>query len=145
MILPLTKEKLLEVLEIENDCFITPYTKNLLVSTIDSPCFIGFYSGDNGVDGYILSSVVLDEANLDRIAVKKDKRNNQIGKKLIMALEDALVKKGISSIFLEVRVSNAVAISLYEKMGFERINVRKKYYENTEDAIVMKKVLRSEN
>ena len=145
MILPLTKDKLLGVLEIENDCFKTPYTFGMLEDTFSSPCFVGFYSGDNGVDGYILASVVLDEANLDRIAVRKDKRNNQIGKKLIEALEDNLIKNGVNSIFLEVRVSNMIAISLYEKMGFEKINVRKKYYENTEDAIVMKKLLRSEN
>lgn len=145
MIRPLTKEKLLDVLQIENDCFIKPYSKNLLEETINSNCFIGFYSGESTIDGYLLASVVLDEANLDRIAVKKEKRNNQIATLLLKTLEESLVKLGVNSIFLEVRVSNLPAINLYEKIGFKKINVRKKYYENTEDAIVMKKLLRSEH
>lgn len=144
MIHPLTKDKLLNVLKIENECFVKPYSQNVLEETFSSKCFIGFYSGDE-VDGYVLASVVLDEANLDRIAVKKDKRNNQIATNLIKALENSLEKLGVTSIFLEVRVSNVSAINLYEKSGFKKINIRKKYYENTEDAIVMKKLIRSEN
>ena len=45
----------------------------------------------------------------------------------------------INTITLEVRVSNKVAIALYEKYGFKKISVREKYYENVEDAYVMQK------
>ena len=49
--------------------------------------------------------------------------------------------KKITQIFLEVRVSNESAKALYLKLGFKPVGIRKNYYENSEDAIVMLKVL----
>ena len=54
---------------------------------------------------------------------------------------------GSKKIILEVRVSNSIAYSLYEKLGFKEIAIRKKYYrlpEGREDAYVMSKSLKKE-
>ena len=58
---------------------------------------------------------------------------------MINRLIEGLLVKNVNELFLEVRVSNTPARSLYKKMGFEEVGVRKKYYEDTEDAIVMLK------
>ena len=60
---------------------------------------------------------------------------------LIQGLEKALLEKNIEKIFLEVRLSNLPAQNLYIKNGFNRINVRKSYYSDGEDAVVMAKEL----
>lgn len=59
-------------------------------------------------------------------------------------MEKRALSLGIDNIFLEVRVSNAAAIGLYEKHRFSVINIRKKYYDGVEDALIMKRVLKEE-
>ena len=68
-------------------------------------------------------------------------RRKGIAQSVINRLIDELLEKKVENIFLEVRVSNYGARALYEKLGFKEIGIRKNYYENAEDAIVMKKVL----
>ena len=55
--------------------------------------------------------------------------------------ESKLVSLGVNKVFLEVRSSNISAIALYEKKGYTKISVRKKYYADGEDALVMVKEL----
>ena len=85
---------------------------------------------------------VIDEADISNIVVHKDFRNKKIGSLLLKNLLDLAVSLGLSIINLEVRVSNVYAIKLYEKYGFEVCGLRKKYYKNLEDAVLMKKNLK---
>lgn len=84
---------------------------------------------------------VIDEADISNIVVHKDFRNKKIGSLLLKNLLDLAVSLGLSTINLEVRASNIPAIKLYEKYGFEVCGLRKKYYKNFEDAVLMKKIL----
>ena len=91
--------------------------------------------------GYIIYSLVCDEAELLRIAVTKELRGRGFGKKLMSAFVEELRGKA-ESIFLEVRAGNAPAIGLYEGTGFEKVGTRRNYYASpVEDAILMKKNL----
>lgn len=91
------------------------------------------------VIGYIGVIFSQEDADIALIAVHPDFRRQHIGLKLIDETVAELKKIGVANLFLEVRVSNLGARALYEKTGFKAVGIRKKYYENTEDAIVMYK------
>ena len=80
---------------------------------------------------------ICDEANIMNIVTKFNKRDIGIGTKLLNTLIDSAKKQGLKSITLEVNTNNYSAIHLYEKFEFKRIGLRKKYYNNTDDAIIM--------
>lgn len=81
----------------------------------------------------------IDEAHIMNIAVKKKYRKNGFGTKLLQFLIDEAEKKNKECITLEVREDNVAAISLYQKLKFEKIGRRKKYYNSEIDAIIMTK------
>lgn len=89
--------------------------------------------------GYAIGSFAAGEGELLRIAVLPDHRGNGLGKALLSEFLSEMKSRGIFTLFLEVRVSNATAISLYEGSGFEKYTVRRNYYKHpTEDAVMMR-------
>jgi ribosomal-protein-alanine N-acetyltransferase len=90
--------------------------------------------------GYIIYSVVLDEAEILNIVIDSCYRGKSFGKQLLnYAIEDIKNKKCLV-IFLEVAKKNIVAVNLYSKFDFIKYNIRKNYYKN-DDAVLMKKAL----
>ncbi len=88
------------------------------------------------VKGYISLYQVLDEVNILYIYVDKELRGNGYGKALFNeALKGITIKN--YKVFLEVRVSNTIALNLYTKLGFKEYAIRKAYYSDGEDAILM--------
>ncbi len=71
------------------------------------------------------------------IVVKKDKRNLGIGSKLLEEIIKKAIEINSKTITLEVNENNLPAIKLYEKYGFKQIGLRKKYYNNIDNAIIM--------
>lgn len=105
----------------------------------------GIFEEDRLV-GYGVLSVVFDEAELLSMAIDPIYQRRGYGKKLLEHLMFQALRSGAESLYLELRVTNLPAISLYDKMGFERIGIRKNYYPTTditvrEDAILMKRLL----
>lgn len=92
---------------------------------------------DGEIIGFGGISVVLDEATLNNIAVKIDKRNCKIGTKILQHLIDISKELNCSSLTLEVNVENVPAIKLYESFGFKNVGIRKNYYNGTIDAHIM--------
>lgn len=92
---------------------------------------------DDEIVGFAGFLKICNEANIMNIVTKVDKRHLGIGSKLMQALIDEAKKQNLTSITLEVNYKNFQAIKLYEKFGFKRIGLRKKYYNNTDDAIIM--------
>ncbi|MBI4412733.1 MAG: ribosomal protein S18-alanine N-acetyltransferase [Deltaproteobacteria bacterium] len=92
---------------------------------------------DGVICGYIIFWLVLDEVHLISIAVHPEYRRRKIASKLFQFMLD-YVKPGPKSVYLEVRPSNEDALDFYRKMGFEETGLRKKYYPNGEDAVLMK-------
>lgn len=80
---------------------------------------------------------IIDEANIMNIVTKKDKRNLGIGSLLLQKLINISMEKKLKSITLEVNENNTNAIKLYNKFKFETVGIRKKYYNNTDSAILM--------
>ncbi len=71
------------------------------------------------------------------IVVRKDKRNLKIGSKLLEEIIKISKELNAKTITLEVNEKNLPAINLYKKYGFNEVGLRKKYYHNTYDAILM--------
>lgn len=79
----------------------------------------------------------IDDIHITNIVVKKTSRKKGIGSLLLKKLiELSLLEKPLS-ITLEVNANNIPAIKLYEKYGFKKVGLRRKYYKNTDDAIIM--------
>ena len=81
---------------------------------------------------------ICEEANIMNIVTKVSKRRLGIGSKLLEALILSAKEQNCTSITLEVNEHNKPAINLYEKYNFKRIGLRKKYYNNTDNAILMR-------
>ena len=114
------------------------WNKDMILSAYKNGNFfvLGAYS-ENLLAGCILYSVAADTADIEIVATHPAFRRKGIGRALIKDAERRLSENRVCKIFLEVRAGNEPALSLYEKCGFERISVRKKYYKDGEDAVVM--------
>lgn len=93
---------------------------------------------DEDIVGFGGISVVLDEANINNIAVRVDKRNNKIGSKILKNLIDISKALNCSYVTLEVNVENSPAVKLYENFGFKNLGIRKNYYKGQFNAYIMK-------
>ena len=87
--------------------------------------------------GFAGIKVILPDADIMNIVVKKDFRNQGIGSLLLKELINLSKSLNIKNLFLEVNEKNTPAISLYNKFGFKKIRIRKNYYKNN-NAIVMR-------
>jgi len=83
----------------------------------------------------------LDYAEVMNIVVRKAFRYRGTGQMLLDELINLTKQAGLNKIHLEVNCTNIPAINLYEKNGFKKVGVRPKYYNNTDDAILMDKDL----
>jgi ribosomal-protein-alanine N-acetyltransferase len=82
--------------------------------------------------------MMVDEAHIVTIGVRKFHRNRGLGEWLLISIIDMAMELGAKIITLEVRISNITAQKLYEKYGFSIVGIRRKYYsDNGEDAFIM--------
>ncbi|WP_293698264.1 ribosomal protein S18-alanine N-acetyltransferase [uncultured Agrococcus sp.] len=95
---------------------------------------------DDRIVGYGGARIVGCESDIQTIAITEGYRGKGEGRKLMEALMNAARAEGALQMFLEVRADNPVAVTLYESLGFEKIDVRHGYYQpDGVDAIVMMK------
>lgn len=87
--------------------------------------------------GFAGFKALLDTADLMNIVVKKSYRNQGVGSLLLNNLIDLFHSFSLKTIYLEVNENNFPAIRLYQKFGFKKIDVRKNYYPNEQNAIIM--------
>lgn len=128
------------VAEIERRSYALPWSALTFRSLLRRPNAILLVSEDRtGIAGYAALWIAADEAELGNLAVRPGRRGRGIGRTLLdHALHEA-AERGASSVFLEVRESNAVARRLYEGAGFRIVGVRPDYYSSPrEDALVMR-------
>lgn len=118
---------------------------NILKNELQNPNSIYFVAKDknNNILGFAGILKILDEADITNIVVKKDYRNKGIGTMLLKHLILEAKKQNLLTITLEVNEKNKNAILLYKKFKFEELGIRKKYYNNTDNAIIMTLNLKS--
>ena len=138
------REDVCEIAALERMCFSDPWSENSVASELVNPLSSWLVAVDGGkVVGYIGSQAVLDAADVMNLAVAPEYRRRGIAQALLQELTHCLRKKNVIALLLEVRVSNAPAIALYEKLGFVKVGCRPKYYHNPrEDALILRKELR---
>ena len=136
-------EDILKISEMEKECFPEDScTFQSLASSFASDAFIGLIAEDGGeIIGYGGITVAADSADIDNIAVAEPFRCGGVGTKLLNELCAEAKKKGAVKVFLEVRVSNSTAMSMYLKNGFNGVYARTRYYTDGEDCLVMVKEL----
>lgn len=146
-IVPMGAEHIDAIAALERECFSDPWPAEILRAELSNPLSLWRVARcRDATVGYVGSQSVPDEADMMNLAVAPSFRHLGIGRALTEALCDALAKNGIRWLTLEVRVSNAPALGLYEKLGFVPVGRRPRYYFHpAEDALILKKELKSCN
>lgn len=141
---PMRLRDLDQVIRIERLSFSAPWSKAAFLSELlenDRARYLVARVGDQVV-GYTGMWIILDEGHITNVAVHPHWRNRGVATHLLTALEDLAREQGVRRMTLEVRKSNVVAHTLYEKLGFRDAGIRRAYYrDNNEDAIIMWKTL----
>lgn len=133
------KTDIAEVVLIERECFSVPWSEQAFCDALElDNAYYYVACVDDKIVGYCGAYGVLDEGDINQVAVTSAFRKRGIAEQLVSSMIDDLEKAGYIYITLEVRKSNVAAISLYEKLGFANEGIRKNFYEKpTEDAVIM--------
>jgi [ribosomal protein S18]-alanine N-acetyltransferase len=92
---------------------------------------------DGTLVGYGGCFMAVDEAHITTVAVQPEQQGARLGTRLMVELMRAIRAESTRAVTLEVRVGNTPAIALYRTFGFAPVGVRQRYYENTDDALIM--------
>ena len=142
---PMQISDLPKVLDIEQELFPSDaWTEQLFLgelAEVPNSRAVSVFELDGQVIGYASLRFVDREADVNTIAIAKQFQGQGFGKKLLVWMLEEAKLKGAREIFLDVRADNPAAVGLYQNEGFERIDIRRNYYDNKIDAIVMRKKL----
>ena len=124
--------------EIEAEAFDEPWTVGMFEPELeDENAYYLVGVSDSEVICYGGFHKVLDEGQIANIAVRADMRGRGYGKTLMLKLLELARREGIKRITLEVKDTNERAVKLYKSLGFTVEGIRKRYYANRSDALVM--------
>ena len=142
---PMRRRHLNQVMPIEQASYPKPWSRSVFESELDQVStglrhYVVARSGRNVV-GYaglwVTPDPDGDQAHVTNVAVSPDHRRSGVATKLLVAQAQHAIGRGCVAWTLEVRVSATGAQELYRRFGFAPAGIRRRYYENTEDAIVM--------
>ena len=135
---PLRYEHLRQMAQIEQEAFDQPWSERMFIPEVEdeNAYYLVGVRGDE-VICYGGFHKVLDEVHITNIAVRADSRGRGIGTLLMSELISRARMLGVKYMTLEVRDNNENAIKLYKSFGFTVEGIRKKYYNNVHDALIM--------
>lgn len=139
-LLAMRRRHLRSVLRIESRVYPVPWSMSLFLSELALRSTRAYYVAFVGKQlvGYAGLMMTLDDGHVTTIAVDPAWHRHKIGTRLLLALVREALRRGATSLTLEVRLSNKSAQALYRRFGFRAVGVRKNYYSETkEDALVM--------
>lgn len=140
---PMMEMDLDAVAVIEQASYPTPWSREHFRYEISAPYSWPLVAVDEGSTiGYLCLMCLFEEAQILNVAVSPTLRGRGIA---LLLLERAFVlarEKGAEKLSLEVRASNSAALSLYKRIGFRKTGIRNRYYDHTEDAVLMEKSLK---
>ncbi|MEU4829834.1 ribosomal protein S18-alanine N-acetyltransferase [Streptosporangium sp. NPDC023615] len=141
----MTADDLPAVLEIERATFpADAWSEGMLRGELDDQPRTRHYVvavADGVIVGYAGLAAAGDQADVQTIAVLAGWRRRGVGGALLTELLAEAARRDAVSVFLEVRADNPDAQAVYQRFGFERIGLRRRYYEDGTDAIMMRKDL----
>ena len=136
-------EDLDQVMEIEEDLFSVPWTREGFLTYLmkkDTMFFV--VEEKERILGYCSMMTVLDEGDILNVAVRRDRQKEGIGQFLVDSILRMADLQGIRLVHLEVREGNQTARRLYERLGFKEDGLRRNYYEDpVENAVLMTKAM----
>ena len=121
--------------EWERACFSDAWRRDWLAAVLHEPRYLVFIIEDGG---YILGWSAAGEAEIERLGVLPNQRGKGWGRALVQAIVEQFGARGVEGVFLEVRQNNAAARAIYGACGFEQSGRRRAYYDDGEDAILMR-------
>lgn len=143
--IPMEARHIQGLVKVEGECFNSGYAQNTFQRELENKIAVYFVAEEEGeVLGYAGLWNICGSADIMNVGVLGRCRRQGIADKLLDCLEKYCRENCVFEINLEVRVGNIPARNLYRKKGYEEIAVRKGYYEDNEDAVIMKKILTEE-
>jgi ribosomal-protein-alanine N-acetyltransferase len=142
---PMTLADVPAIVTVERSSYLFPWSEGVFRDCIRVGylCRAVEFAGE--IAGYGIMSHGAGEAHILNVCIRADLRSAGIGRRLMNFLLERAAAASMQDVFLEVRPSNPTAIKLYESLGFERVGVRKGYYQASggrEDAWVYKLALK---
>jgi len=137
---PLILADLDAVMEIESRAYDFPWTSGIFRDCLRVGYCCWCCENDGIIEGYGVMSVAAGESHILNLTVRPESQRQGIGSKMMQHFQQLARRHGADTILLEVRPSNRIAISLYEKLGFNEIGVRRNYYpaeDGREDALLL--------
>lgn len=142
-IMPMRHEDLTDVINADKEIFRHTLGFEMLKNELDINPFAHYFvmreMTTGNLSGHVSLWVDVPNAQILNLYVLPEYQGKKLGDKLIEFCIDYIDKFHVENITLEVRQSNFKAIQLYEKYGFRQAAVRKNYYDNGEDALLMLK------
>lgn len=141
---PMDPADLDTIMPLEREAFADPWTRRMYLSDLtDNP--LATYRVIRGGDGSGVPPILgwggfwllVDEAHIATVAAHPQYRGCGLGQWLVIALLDKAQERGARVATLEVRASNLSAQKLYDKLGFDVVGLRRKYYRDGEDGLIM--------
>ncbi len=140
LILPIDDNDFERLYEIERQAHLIPWSFGTLKNNRGERYLNLKLVENNHIIGFAICQTVLDEATLFNIAVEPTRQGKGMGELLLRELMTRLTERAVKTLWLEVRESNP-ARHLYEKLGFNEVDIRKNYYPlpngGRENAVVM--------
>ena len=140
IIRPMLPSDLEVIMEIERVSFSTPWSLESFKAELKDNEYARYLclELDGQVIGYMGLWFILDEGHITNIAIAPNYQGQHWGEFLMRSVMEKMAGQGMERMTLEVRVSNSLAQSLYKRLGFVSVGVRKRYYaDNGEDAMIM--------
>jgi len=125
------KEDLPEILDMEGQLFPQPWNEEMYIHEMDlHDAFVIRKAEESEILGFMCGWTVLDEYNITNVGINPKFQKHGIAYRALSRLIEIKRATGIAFFYLEVRESNIPAISLYLKLGFKKMGLRKNYYRN---------------
>ena len=124
------------LVELERACLPDAWQKHTLQNLMNEARYLILILENYG---YLIGWSAAGAAEIERVGVLPAQRSHGVGARLVREAIAALTNRGAREIWLEVRAGNGAARALYRKCGFEESGVRRGYYDDGEDAILMRR------
>ena len=132
-----SSEDVAQIAEIEKASIPQPWSEAAFAEALTQENAVTLVAETDGeIAGFITGVFLFDNADIYSVATAEQQRKKGVGGKLLQAFFDTLPTE-VETVGLEVRESNSAAISLYEKSGFERVGLRKNFYEQPRENAVL--------
>ena len=134
----MTSEDIDPVVAIEQSCYSSPWSAELFRRELSNPLStIELLWLERRLTGYLCTWRVADEMHILNVATSPEFRRRGVARSLLQASFRRCAREGVARVLLEVREGNAGAVDLYRSFGFRSSGLRRNYYPDGENALLM--------